>query len=368
LVLEFFWWCAAFLLAVPVMIVLLVLGPRLLPEYRDPNAGRLDLRSAALSLAAVLAVIFGLKQFAQDGFGWLAVLSVLAGVILGVVFVRRQRRLADPLIDLRLFREPAFSASLAAYGLGILLVFGGFLFFPQYLQLVVGLTPLEAGLWTLPWALAFVVGSQLTPRIVRWTRPAYLMAGGLMLAAVGFGVFTQIDATSGFMAIVIGSVVFSLGTAPLFTLTNDLIIGSAPPERAGAAAGISETAAELGGALGIAVFGSLGIAIYRGAIADAIPASLPPGAVETAMDTLGGAVEVAGRLPGQLGAELLDAAREAFLQGLHLTAAISVIGAIALAIFTAVLLRDVRSGSEPEEQSEPEPEDAVAATRDGFVR
>jgi MFS transporter, DHA2 family, multidrug resistance protein len=194
------------------------------------------------------------------------------------------------------------------------------------------------------------------------------MAGGLMLAAVGFGVFTQIDATSGFMAIVIGSVVFSLGTAPLFTLTNDLIIGSAPPERAGAAAGISETAAELGGALGIAVFGSLGIAIYRGAIADAIPASLPPGAVETAMDTLGGAVEVAGRLPGQLGAELLDAAREAFLQGLHLTAAISVVGAIALAIFTAVLLRDVRSGSEPEEQSEPEPEDAVAATRDGFVR
>jgi DHA2 family multidrug resistance protein-like MFS transporter len=365
LVLEFFWWGAAFLLAVPVMVVLLILGPRLLPEYRDPNAGRLDLRSAGLSLAAVLAVIFGLKEFAQNGFGWLAVLSVLLGLVLGVVFVRRQRRLADPLIDLRLFRVPAFSVSLAAYGLGILLVFGGFLFFPQYLQLVVGLTPLQAGLWTLPWALAFVVGSQLTPRVVRWTRPAYLMAGGLVLAAVGFGVFTQIDAASGFMPIVLGSVVFSLGTAPLFTLTNDLIIGSAPPERAGAAAGISETAAELGGALGIAFFGSLGIAIYRGAIDDAVPAGLPVGAVETARDTLGGAVEVAGRLPGQVGADLLDAARDAFLQGMHLTAVISAVGAIALAIFTVVLLRHVRSGSEqPEEQPEIGPEVSAGVSAD----
>jgi DHA2 family multidrug resistance protein-like MFS transporter len=131
------------------------------------------------------------------------------------VFVRRQRTLADPFIDLRLFRIPAFSASLATYGLGILVVFGGFLFLPQYLQLVLGLSPLEAGLWTLPWALAFVVGSNLTPVIVRRVRPAFVMAAGLVLAAVGFGVFTQVDATSGFAVIVTGSVFFSLGTAPV---------------------------------------------------------------------------------------------------------------------------------------------------------
>jgi DHA2 family multidrug resistance protein-like MFS transporter len=271
LVLEFFWWGAAFLVAVPVMALLLVLGPRLLPEFRDPEAGRPDIPSAALSLAAVLAAIFGLKQIAQDGWGWLPALSILAGVALGVLFVRRQRHLVDPFIDLQLFRMPGFSASLATYGVGILLVFGGFLFLPQYLQLVLGLSPLEAGFWTLPWALAFVVGSMLTPRIVRRVHPAFMMAAGLVLAAFGFGVFTQVDAASGFAAIVTGSVVFSLGTAPLFTLTNDLIIGSAPPERAGAAAGLSETSAELGGALGIAFFGSIGTAIYRGAMAGGIP-------------------------------------------------------------------------------------------------
>jgi len=365
LVLEFFWWGAAFLLAVPVMVALLVLGPKLLPEYRDPEAGRADLPSAALSLVAVLAMIFGLKQFAQDGPGWLPALSVLAGLAVGVAFVRRQRQLADPLIDLRLFRIPAFSASLATYGVGIFLVFGGFLFLPQYLQLVLGLSPLEAGLWTLPWALAFIVGSMLTPRIVRSVRPAFVMAGGLMLAAAGFVVFIQVDAASGFGVIVLGSVMFSLGTSPVFTLTNDLIIGSVPAERAGAAAGISETSAELGGALGIAIFGSIGIAVYRGAMAAAVPDGVPLEAADAARDTLGGAVEVARQLPEQLGAALVDVAREAFVQGLHLGAAISAVGTIGLAVFVVVLLRGVRTGGEPEGQAVPEenaePETTAAA-------
>jgi DHA2 family multidrug resistance protein-like MFS transporter len=255
---------------------------------------------------------------------------------------------------------PAFSASLVTYGLGILLVFGGFLFLPQYLQLVLGLSPLEAGLWTLPWALAFVVGSMLTPRLVRWVRPWLAMAVGLALAAVGFVVFTQVDAASGFAVIVTGSVVFSLGTAPVFTLTNDLIIGSAPPERAGAAAGISETAAELGGALGIAIFGSIGVAIYRGAMIAGVPRGVPAPAAKTARDTLGGAVEVAGQLPGRLGPELIDAARDAFIQGLHLAAAISAIGAIGLAVFVGLLLRRVRPGSVLEGQPDQEPTAVVA--------
>jgi DHA2 family multidrug resistance protein-like MFS transporter len=353
LVLEFFWWGAAFLIAVPVMVLLLILGPKLLPEYRDPEAGRADLPSAALSLVAVLAVIFGLKQIAQDGFGWLPALSILAGLAVGWAFVRRQRQLADPLIDLRLFRIPAFSASLATYAVGIFLVFGGFLFLPQYLQLVLGLSPLEAGLWTLPWALAFVVGSMATPRLVRRVRPSSLMAWGLTLAAAGFAVFTQVDAASGFAVIVTGSVVFSLGLAPVFTLTNDLIIGSVPPEKAGAAAGISETGAELGGALGIAIFGSIGIAIYRGAMVDGVPVGVPFQAAEAARDTLGGAVEVAGELPGPVGAALVDAARDAFVQGLHLGSAISAVGTIALAVFVAILLRRLGGGSEPEAQAEP---------------
>ena len=352
LVLEFFWWGAVFLLAVPVMAALLILGPRLLPEYRDPQAGRIDILSAAMSLIAVLAVIFGLKLIAQGGVATLPVASIALGVAIGVAFVRRQLRLADPFIDLRLFREPSFSAALVTYGIGVFVVFGGFLFLPQFLQLVVGLSPLEAGLWTMPWAFAFVVGSQLTPRIVRHVRPAFVMAGGLVLAAVWFGIFTQLDATTGFVAIVVGSVFFSLGTAPLFTLTNDLIIGSAPPERAGAAAGLSETAAEFGGAIGIAAFGSIGVAIYRGAVANAIPSGVPVSAARAARDTLGGAIEVAAQLPDRIGSTLVEAARDAFTQGMHIGAGISAVATIALAVLIASVLRNARLGEGFDEEGE----------------
>jgi MFS transporter, DHA2 family, multidrug resistance protein len=356
--LEHFWWGSVFLLAVPVMALLLVLGPLLLPEFRDPQAGRLDLTSAALSLAAVLAVIYGLKQVAQDGLDWLPVLSVAAGVAAGAAFARRQRELADPLIDLGLFRAPAFSASLAAFMLSIFVIAGIFLFLAQYLQLVLGLSPLQAGLWTVPSAGGLIAGSMLAPLIVRRVRPAFVMAGGLALSAVGFGMLIQVNAASGLAILVIGSVVFSLGVAPVGTLASDIIVGSAPPERAGAASGISETSAELGGALGIAVLGSVGTAVYRSEVTGAVPADVPPAAAEAARDTLGGAVAAAEELPDPLGAELLDAAREAFTQALQLTAITSAAIVVGVAILAAVVLRDVRKGSGPEGQ--PEPGGAIA--------
>ena len=221
--LEFFWWGSVFLLAVPVMALLLVLGPILLPEFKDPDAGRLDISSAALSLVAVLAVVYGLKQIAQDGLGWVAIVSMLVGVVLGVAFVYRQKKLTDPLIDLKLFRVPAFSASLAVYTLGILVLFGAFLFIFQYLQLVAGLSPFRAGLWTLPSFVAFMVGSMLAPAIVRRVPHAYVMAAGLAIAAAGFAVMTQVEVDSGLAVLVTATVIFSLGLAPLFTLANDLI-------------------------------------------------------------------------------------------------------------------------------------------------
>jgi DHA2 family multidrug resistance protein-like MFS transporter len=292
-------------------------------------------------------MIYGLKQFAQNGLGWVPVASVLAGLVIGGAFVARQRRLTDPFIDLDLFRAPAFSASLAAYGLGVVILFGGFLFLPQFLQLVIGLTPLQAGVWTLPWALSFVIGSQLTPRLARRIPPASLMAGGMALAAAGFAVFLTLDTGSGFWPFFIGSVIFSLGFAPVFTLAIDLIVGVAPPERAGAASAIAETAAEFGGALGIAIFGSIGVAIYRSGIAEGIPADLPAAAASIARDTLGGAVQVASQLPDRLGEPLLEAARTSFIQGIHVSSLISVIGALALAVFTAVSLRRRGVGAEP---------------------
>jgi MFS transporter, DHA2 family, multidrug resistance protein len=348
-VLEHFWWGAVFLLALPVMALLLMVGPRLLPEYKDPSVGRPDILSAAMSLTAVLCVIFGLKQIAQNGLGWIPALSIIAGACVGIAFIRRQGKLVDPFIDLRLFRIPAFTAALALYGLGIFIVFGGFLFLPQYFQLVLGLSPLEAGLWTMPWALGFVVGSNVTPVIARRIRPAILMASGLVLAAAGFAVFTQIDAGSSFGAIVAGQVLFSLGTSPLFTLTNDLIIGSAPPEHAGAAAGISETAAELGGALGIAVFGSIGVAIYRAGIE--VPAGVPGRVAEVARDTLGGAIQVAAQLPADAASALIAAARSAFTQGLQVAAVISTLGSVALAVLVITALRSIRVEGELQDRA-----------------
>jgi DHA2 family multidrug resistance protein-like MFS transporter len=344
--LEFFWWGSVFLISVPVMALLLVAGPRLLPEYRDPGAGRPDVISAVLSLAAVLTMIFGLKRLAQDGLAIAPVLFIVVGVGVGVAFVRRQLKLRDPLIDLRLFERPAFSASLATYGLAILFLFGGFLFLPQYLQLVLGLSPFQAGLWTLPWALSFVVGSMLTPMIAQRVRPAFVMAGGLAFASIGFALFTGIDSSTRLPMFALGSTIFSLGLAPVFTLTTDLIVGSAPPERAGAASAMSETSAEFGGALGIALFGSIGVAVYRSGMARGIPAGVPAEAAEAATATLAGAVALAGELPGHLGPAVTGAAREAFIRGLQLCAGISAAGSIALAVLAGLTLRHVRGGSQ----------------------
>jgi DHA2 family multidrug resistance protein-like MFS transporter len=343
--LEHFWWGSVFLLALPVMALLLVLGPIVLPEYRDPDAGRLDVASAVMSLVAVLTMIFGLKQIAQDGVGWLAVLSILVGLVVGFAWIRRQLTLADPMIDVRLFQIPSFSASLVVNFLTIFVAIGYFVFVAQYLQLVLGLSPLAAGLWSVPSAVGFIVGSNAVARIVRRVRPAYLMGGSLVLAAVGLVVLTQAGGSNGLAVVVTGSVVIALGLAPVLTLTTDLIVGSAPPERAGAASGISETAAELGGALGISILGSIGVALYRGEVARAIPTAVPAAAASIARDTLGGAVGVAAQLPHALGIAVIEVARDAFVQGMQVAASISAIVAVAVAVFAVVMLRDLGSDS-----------------------
>jgi DHA2 family multidrug resistance protein-like MFS transporter len=373
--LERFWWGSVFLLAVPVMALLLVLGPRVLPEYRAPGAGRLDLASAALLLAAVLAVIFGLKRVAQDGFGWVAAAAVVAGLAAGVGFARRQLRLPDPMIDLRLFRRPAFSGSLAANFLGIFIAVGYFLFVAQYLQLVLGLSPLQAGLWSLPSAAGFIAGSNLAPRILRRVRPAFVIGAGLAMAAAGLAVLTQVGGSADLAILAGASLTVSLGLAPVFTATTGLIVGTAPAERAGAASGISETGAELGGALGIAILGSIGVAVYRSQLAGTLPAGVPSQAAAAARDTLGGAVDAAGHLPQGAGAALLAAARAAFTTGLQVTAAISAAAAAGIAVLATVLLRSVRGASQAglDEQAATaarpdtaaQPEEAVQLIRTG---
>ena len=341
LVLARFWWGSVFLIGVPVMLLILAVGPFLLPEFRDPNAGRINVTSAGLSLACVLAIIYGVKRLAQDGLGLSPAIAIAAGLVLGVVFVRRQLTLVDPLIDMRLFRVPAFTVSLAAYTVGTFVAFGVFAFETQYLELVLGMSPLQAGLFTLPLAASFIVGSMLTPRLARRFRPAFVMAGGLAVSAVGFALFTQVEPTTSLGLLIVAFVAYALGLSPTVALATDLIVGSAPAERAGAAAALSETGSELGGALGIAILGSLGTALYRGEVARAVSPSVPADAVEAVRNTLGTAVMVAERLPQAAGADLLEAARTAFTHAFHLSGIISAVVVGATAVLVAVLLRDV---------------------------
>jgi DHA2 family multidrug resistance protein-like MFS transporter len=354
ILLEQFWWGSVFLLALPVMALLLVLGPIVLPEYKAPDAGRLDIACAGLSLVAVLALIFGLKQVAQDGIGWLPLVSIAIGVAAGVTWVRRQLTLEDPMIDVRLFRIPSFSAALIVNFLAIFMAVGYFLFVAQYLQLVLRLSPLTAGLWSVPSAIGFIVGSNLAPRIVHRIRPAWIIGTGLAIAGSGLAILTRVGGADGLGVLVLASVVISLGFGPVMGLTTELIVGSAPPERAGAASGISETAIELGGALGISILGSIGVAIYRSEVARSIPASIPADAVAAARDTLGGATGVAAALPDGLAAILLDVARNAFVHGMQVVAAISLVVAVAVAILAIITLRDVRP-SDGQEAADIEP-------------
>ena len=336
--LQHFWWGSVFLINVPVMILLLTVGKRLLPEFRDPNAGKPDVLSAALCVIAVLAIVYGVKRIAGHGADLLAATSIAAGLAVGAVFLRRQRLLAEPFLDLALFRQPTFSVALAINILGFFVAFGSFLLIAQYLQLVIGLSPLAAGLWSAPSGVAFIAGAMLSPRLVKYVKPPYLIAIGFGIAALGFGLLTRIGTEHDLIVVASAYAVFSLGLAPVFTLASDLIVSSAPAERAGAAAGISEMSTELGGALGIALLGSVVTLLYRTNVVDALGGILPPNALRAARDTLGGAIATAADLPDGLGALVAGVARAAFVEAFQASAATAAAIALLAAFTTALVM------------------------------
>ncbi|MEV6158836.1 MFS transporter [Nonomuraea sp. NPDC052129] len=327
LLLEHFWWGSAFLLGVPFMVLLLATGRALLPEYRDPAAGRLDPASVALSLTAILPLIYGLKDVARNGVNPLAVATVVIGVGVGVVFVRRQRRLASPLLDLRLFGNRAFAATLGIMLLGGVVMAGTTLMSTTYLQTVAGLSPLSAGLWLVPQNIVMIAALTLAPVLARRFGTAYAMAGGLVVGAVGLFVHTQVPSVGGTWLVVAGLILASAGIAVPMGAGNGLIMTAAPVEKAGSAAALGETSGEFGVAVGVAVLGSLGTAVYRGRLPDTLP-------VEGARDSITAAVTVAKDLPG-----VLEVARDAFTTGLNAVAAVGVVVFLVLAAVTIAVLR-----------------------------
>lgn len=336
LLLEHFWWGSVFLLSVPVLIPLLVFGPILLPESRDPNPGPVDLWSVLLVMAAMFPVVYGIKAIATSGVGTESLVPIGVGLVFGVLFVRRQLRRLHPMLDVRLFRNPTFSGSIGANLLSVFSLVGFIFFLSQHLQLVLEKSPQQAGLIMLPGLVLTIIAGLAVVRVVRHVRPGYIIAGGLLLNAVGYTVIL-VTGGGGVGELMAAFMVLGLGVGAAETISNDLILSSVPPTKAGAASAISETAYEVGAVLGTAVLGSILTAGYRNGVV--LPEGLAPADAEAASETLGGAVEAAQRLPEGAAHQLLESARAAFDSGVVTTSLIGVVLMLVAAAGAVLILR-----------------------------
>jgi len=323
ILLEHFWWGSVFLVAVPVLLPLLIFAPFLIPESKDPNPGSIDPISIALSMITLVPLVFAIKQFATEGFQPIELVLVAAGVLAGVLFVRRQLARENPMLDMRLFSNRVFSGAVL---INLVSVFSlvGFLFFAsQHLQLVLGLSPLNAAYALVPGLIVMVLSGLAVVRVVRFVRPGFIVATGLALGGAGYLIVMITGQNASAATLAIAFAVLGLGIGAAETISNDLIIAAVPPAKAGAASGVSETSYELGAVLGTAVLGSILTASYSSGIR--IPSGISAEQADAASQTLGGAVSVARSVGEPLGAQLLESARHAFDSGVVLTSGIGVI-------------------------------------------
>lgn len=341
--LEHFGWGSVFLIAVPVLIPLLIGGLWLLPESSDPNPGRIDPIGIVLSMAAMIPVVFAIKSFAVDGPNLAAAIFLLVGVFAGFLFVRRMRRAESPMLDMTLFRRGGFSGAILVNLLSVIALVGFLYFVSQQLQLVIGLSPMVAGLALVPGMVAMIIAGLGVVPISRRVAPHIVVPVGLSLSALGYVI---VAATAGLNSVgwlLVAFMVLGIGIGAAETISNELILAHAPAEKAGAASAVSETAYELGAVLGTAVLGGIITAFYRGALV--IPEGVPSELAAHARETLAGAYTAAQELPGRLGTALWDAATAAFGSGVVTTSiigALLVFGAIIVALTT---LKPSRNGS-----------------------
>ncbi|WP_128378340.1 MFS transporter [Streptomyces cavernae] len=343
--LEHFWWGSVFLANLPVMIVLVVVGIKVLPESRNPDPGPWDLPSIGLSLVGLIGVVYAIKELAAQGpSDDTAVAAVLgAGALYG--FVRRQLTLPKPLLDMRLFHNRGFSGAVLADLLTVLGMSGLVFFLSQYLQLVQGMGPFEAGLGEVPAAVGAVATGLVAGAAARRFSVRSVVAGGLATVGLALASLTLIGQHTGFTTLGTVLLVVGAGAGFSFTVTADVILSSVPKEQAGAASAVSETAYELGAALGIALLGSVMTGVYRGFEA-------PAGTPAAAHESLGGAVEAADGLPAPAAEALLESAREAFVDGLRLATGAGAAVLLLAAVAAWYLLRGLRLNTEGESTAE----------------
>jgi DHA2 family multidrug resistance protein-like MFS transporter len=327
--LEHFWWGSVFLINVPLIALFLVLAVLLLPESRDPSPGRIDVPSIVLSMTAMLPVVFAIKQVAEHGLNEVVVTALVVGVVSGYAFIRRQRRLANPLIDLSLFSDRVFSGAIGANLLSFM-GYVGFLFFAaQFLQLVVGLSPMSAATVLLPGLLVTVLAGFAAVRLVRFFPARALVAGSFVLSASGYAVAAFVGTpTTATIMLAFGLLGLGIGLAE--TLTNDLMLSSVPAHKAGAASAISETGYEVGAVLGTAALGSVLTATYRSHLT--VPSEARWGNSDESFQTLGGTVQYANNDPYGVGPDLLASAHGAFDLAVQTTSAVAILIALGAAV------------------------------------
>lgn len=335
--LEYFWWGSLFLINVPVTVLVLVLVPVLVPRDRVRGTGTVDLASAGLLALAMFPTVYGVKELAAHGVQGQHLALVLLGLCLGALFVRRQLRLADPLLDVRLFRLPRFTVGVSLNFVTLFAMVAALFFLTQYLQITLGITPLHAGLALLPGMLLAIAGSFLAVALVRRAGLAGVLVLGLALMITGFLVLAHLPMGGAAAQAASGFAVLGLGMGLIQSLTNDAVLTEAPPERAGAASAVSETGYELGAALGVAVLGSVLLATYRNALE--VGTAVAGALTSTAQSGPAGASEVAEGLPPVAAAELSAAAEAAFLHGIRTTGLVGAAILLVAACLTVLLLR-----------------------------
>ncbi|BCB82902.1 MFS transporter [Phytohabitans suffuscus] len=341
LLVDHFWWGSVFLLGVPFMILLLATGFVLLPEYKDPSAGRIDLASVLLSLAAILPVVYGIKELAVGDAAnpAVALAALAAGAAFGAIFLRRQSRLAHPLVDLSMFRSRSFTSVLVTMTLASASLAGVSLMSTQYIQSVEGLSPAASGLWQSPTGLGIAIGSMATPLLVKAFKPATAIMTGLGVSLAAILLLTQAGSSGWLVAIVIAIAVVALGTGPLFTQGTGIVVSSVPPEKAGSAASLSETGNVFGSTLGLALLGSVGAAVYRGQMGDATLTGVPAESAAVARENVAAATAAAGALPPGAAQTLSAAAGDAFTTAMNVVAGVTAVIVIGVIVLVAATRR-----------------------------
>jgi DHA2 family multidrug resistance protein-like MFS transporter len=331
--LEHFWWGSVFLINLPVMAVLVLVGIRTLPESRNPNPGPWDLISVVLSLVGMIAVVYAVKEAATHGFTWPVLGTALLGATALCGFVHRQLTMPAPLLDMRLFRRRGFSGAVLADLLTVLGMSGLVFFLSQYLQLVQGRRPFEAGLAELPAAVGAVAAGLIAGRAARRFSVRAVVSGGLAAVGLALAALTALGRSTGYPLLGAALLVVGIGAGFSFTVTADVILSSVPKDQAGAASAVSETAYELGAALGIALLGSIVTGAYRGFTG-------PAGTPAAAHESLGAAVEASRSMPPHTAETLLEAARTSFVHGLQLASGAGAAVLLATALAAWFLLKN----------------------------